>query len=471
MDEVERYKSKLLLSQRKVKILEDIIESRTRDLFLKENYITKQALAEIELKEQKNFYENILHSIPVDIAIFDKNHKYLFLNKEALNDDTLREWMVGKDDFDYAALKGLPASFAQQRKDMFNQVINSSKTSLWMDKQIAKTGEVRYKQRRLQTFADKQTVVGYAVDVTELHNAQLELLKSQEDLIAINKNLEIEIEKRIEELKESMESRTREMLVKEHNLQNIKKGLLNILEDYSEEKAKVESINEDLISANKELDAFTYSVSHDLRAPLRGVNGFAKMLLEEYGAKLDAEGNRLLNNIMSSAKKMGQLIDDLLAFSRLGRKELMMNNIRMHDMVSEINEELKNKHHPNIEFLIKQLLPAKADNAAIKQVWVNLISNAIKYSEKKDKAIIEFGSEEKGNEITYYIKDNGAGFDMRYADKLFGIFQRLHSDKEFEGTGVGLAMVQRIIAKHGGRVWAEGKVGEGATFYFSLPRG
>ena len=166
---------------------------------------------------------------------------------------------------------------------------------------------------------------------------------------------------------------------------------------------------------------------------------------------------------------MGQLIDDLLAFSRLGRKELTKMNLSMNEIVSGIYEELKkNEDHRDITFNINNLPLSFADSTTIKQVWINLISNSIKYSKRKEKIIIEIGSEIKGDEIIYYIKDNGAGFDMRYADKLFGVFQRLHSEEEFEGTGVGLAIVQRIISKHGGRIWAEGKVNEGATFYFSL---
>ena len=223
-----------------------------------------------------------------------------------------------------------------------------------------------------------------------------------------------------------------------------------------------------LESANKELESFSYSVSHDLRAPLRAIQGYACMLKEIQGDSTP-EANRMMNNIIKNTKKMGQLIDDLLTFSRLGRKELVKITLSMNDLVTNLCAELKEEQsQSNIEFHIKSLLPAKADAITIKQVWLNLLSNAIKYSKLKDKAIIEISSEIKDNEIIYSIKDNGAGFDMRYAGKLFGVFQRLHSDEEFEGTGVGLAIVQRIIAKHGGRVWAESTVNKGATFFFTL---
>ncbi len=222
---------------------------------------------------------------------------------------------------------------------------------------------------------------------------------------------------------------------------------------------------------NEELESFSYSISHDLRAPLRAIHGYSKMLQENYETRLDTEANRLINNIVNNAKKMGQLIDDLLTFSRIGRKELVKTDIQVDTMVRNLCNELKSEQiDRDIEFHISQLLPARADTTTIKQVWLNLISNAIKYSKGKDPAVIEIGCETKGDEIIYYIKDNGAGFDMRYAGKLFGVFQRLHSDEEFEGTGVGLALVQRIISKHGGRIWADARANKGATFFFTLTK-
>ena len=228
---------------------------------------------------------------------------------------------------------------------------------------------------------------------------------------------------------------------------------------------------EQLKTANAELESFSYSVSHDLRAPLRAIHGYTQMFKGKYETQFDTEASRLMNNIIRNAKKMGQLIDDLLAFSRIGRSELVKMNIQMEDVVTDICSELKKEQTDReIEFRIKHLSPARADNVAIKQVWLNLISNAVKYTRLKEHAVIEIGSEIKDDEIIYYIIDNGAGFDMRYSDKLFGVFQRLHSEEEFEGTGVGLALVHRIISKHGGRIWAKAKVNEGATFYFTLDK-
>ena len=232
---------------------------------------------------------------------------------------------------------------------------------------------------------------------------------------------------------------------------------------------KVVAGTEQLIAANKELEAFSYSVSHDLRAPLRAVDGYTRMIQEDYGHMFDEEGKRLLETVQSNAKRMGVLIDDLLAFSRLGKKELIKNEVNMTANASAALTEINKTVDHRSAVIIDDLHPSRADYGLISQVFINLISNAIKYSAKKEKPVIRVHSEMRENEIIYSVADNGAGFDMRYVSKLFGVFQRLHGIEEFEGTGVGLAIVKRIVNKHGGRVWAEGKPGEGATFYFTLP--
>lgn len=225
-----------------------------------------------------------------------------------------------------------------------------------------------------------------------------------------------------------------------------------------------------LESINKELESFSYSVSHDLRAPIRAISGYAKILEEDYSEKFDSDGTIVLQSIMRNSKKMGELIDDLLAFSKLGRKQVMVSEINMTALVELVREDLVFENGENVpEFDVKILLPAKGDQALIKQVWINLISNAIKYSKHKSKTKIEIGSYEKDDLVVYYVKDNGAGFDMQYYDKLFGVFQRLHSQQEFEGTGIGLAIVEKIVQRHNGTVWAESVLNEGSCFYFSLP--
>jgi light-regulated signal transduction histidine kinase (bacteriophytochrome) len=227
---------------------------------------------------------------------------------------------------------------------------------------------------------------------------------------------------------------------------------------------------ERITNLNKELDSFTYSVAHDLRAPLRVIDGYSQILRDEYQHALDGEGVRLLGVIATNARQMGQLIDDLLGFSRLGKLPVNFQQVDMKALVSQvIDEQLMFADKNKIEFRIGTLDPAMCDSTLMRHVLSNLVSNAIKYSGKKEKSYIEIGSEEKADEIIYFVKDNGSGFDMQYADKLFGVFQRLHKMSDFEGTGVGLAIVHRIILKHGGKVWAESEVDKGATFYFSLP--
>ncbi len=235
---------------------------------------------------------------------------------------------------------------------------------------------------------------------------------------------------------------------------------------------RVEERTSEMQAANKELEAFSYSVSHDLRAPLRAVDGYARMLEEDYGGKLDAEGTRLLNAVRANSQKMGQLIDDLLAFSRLGRAPLRTQPVQMEPLVQQIVDELRPEvNGRNIEFDVGALGSADVDPGLLKQALSNLLSNAIKFTRDSDPAVVEIGRRNEGDAgdtAVYYVRDNGAGFDMKYYEKLFGVFQRLHSSVEFPGTGVGLAIVQRVINRHGGRIWADAKPGEGATFYFTL---
>ncbi|MGZ3752056.1 MAG: ATP-binding protein, partial [Mucilaginibacter sp.] len=234
---------------------------------------------------------------------------------------------------------------------------------------------------------------------------------------------------------------------------------------------KVKERTSQLERVNKELEAFSYSVSHDLRTPLRAVSGYSIMLKEDYEDKLDAEGKRIIGNIITNGRMMGQLIDDLLAFSRLGKKELTSTKVDMQLLaISVVNELLQENLEKDYKINIGILPSIEADPGMIKQALINLLSNAIKYSSKNPKPEIEIGSEDEETRTIYYVKDNGVGFDMAYAGKLFGVFQRLHSQEEFEGTGVGLALVKRIIDKHNGEVWADGHENIGATFYFSLPK-
>ena len=224
-------------------------------------------------------------------------------------------------------------------------------------------------------------------------------------------------------------------------------------------------------TSSKELEDFTYTVSHDLRTPLRAIGGFSRILEEDYGDKLDDEARRLIGVVCENARRMGQLIDDLLTFSRLGRNPIAATSIDMEALARSALAEIGAPAAAGRARIEIHALPgAWGDPAPVKQVWIQLLSNAIKFSGKREQPLIEVSGHENAAESVYTVKDNGAGFDMKYYDKLFGVFQRLHSAAEFAGTGVGLAIVRRMVSRHGGRVWAEGKVDEGAAFYFSLPK-
>jgi PAS domain S-box-containing protein len=233
----------------------------------------------------------------------------------------------------------------------------------------------------------------------------------------------------------------------------------------------LEAHTEKLEHANRELESFTYSVSHDLRAPLRSINGYAQVLKEDYASSLDNEGNNVIDIVIRNAQRMGQLIDDLLEFSRIGRKEVAKGVVNMPDLVESIaNEMVEQEKDRVIDLKILPLEKVKADLQMIRQVWINLISNAIKYTRNTEVATIEIGCKNHEDQVCYYIRDNGVGFNMNYVNKLFEVFQRLHRNDEFEGTGVGLALARRIVNRHGGKIWVEAKENAGAAFYFTIPK-
>jgi len=242
---------------------------------------------------------------------------------------------------------------------------------------------------------------------------------------------------------------------------------------YAEELEKrVEERTSQLLAANKELEAFSYSVSHDLRAPLRHINGYISILSKHLKDILPEKEKHYFDTITDSARQMGKLIDDLLHFSRTGRQEMQFTSL---DMSAVLKDALQVIQHESfgrgIKWVVAGLPQVTGDYALLRLVWLNLLSNAVKFGRANVIPQIEIGAVDDNNEFVFFVRDNGVGFDMQYAHKLFGVFERLHSAQEFEGTGIGLANVRRIIQRHGGRTWAEAEVGKGATFYFSLPKG
>ena len=315
------------------------------------------------------------------------------------------------------------------------------------------------KERLFQNREKEKRAAELVIASNELIFQNEEKEKRAAELIIANKELVFqngEKEKRAAELALANEElRKAECIIAELNI-----GL----------EEKIRQRTAQLETANKELESFSYSVSHDLRAPLRAINGFTQVLVEDYMEQLSEDASTVLEEIISNSIRMGQLIDNLLEFSRVGKQHISKATINIAHMVDTVVTELKQAEPERvISVTIKNLENITGDRHMLKQVFINLISNAFKYSSKRKEPVIEIGCCQENGFCTYYVKDNGAGFDMLYYDKLFGVFQRLHSSNEFEGTGVGLAIIQKIVTKHEGKVWAEGKVDEGACFYVSLP--
>lgn len=373
--------------------------------------VSERKANEIQLANSKRIYQTIASSIPGSIIIlFDTDYRYLLIEGDLLG------------------------HFGFSREQLLNQKAEDVlPPEIWKIFKPRLEGMFRGELATLESENNGIDIVSRFVPIRNGNNEVTlgmlvvldvtELKKAQRSLVALNASLEQKVAARTQQL---------EMV-------------------------------------NKELEAFTYSVSHDLRAPLRIIDGFANILLEECKGKLGEDGIRTLDVIKSNAQRMGQLIDDLLNLSRLGRKDLVLSPVDMNKLVSVVLEEMQ-LHNKPVTIDLKPLVPAYCDHRLIKQVWVNLISNAVKYSGKQEHSMITIGCREGDNhETIYYVQDNGVGFDMQYAEKLFGVFQRLHKQNEFEGTGVGLALVQRILVMHNGKIWAHSEPGKGATFFFSLP--
>ncbi len=289
------------------------------------------------------------------------------------------------------------------------------------------------------------------------------------DITERRKN-ELEQKKYRKSLEKLVENRTQELENQTKQLKKSQRAMIYLLEDVNMARKELQEANRALQIANQDLEAFSYSVSHDLKAPLRAIEGFLKIIMAKYGGFLDDDGKELFLLILNNVSRMKELIDSLLQFSHIQRKKIIYSEINIEQIFQRVYNELsrdidQNKH----QFYLKKLPLCKGNFSLIERVVTNILSNAIKYSDTEKKTIIEVSAKTKENTIIYAVKDNGIGFDMKYADKIFNVFQRLHTADEYQGTGIGLSLVKRIIAKHGGKIWVESEKGKGTTFYFSLP--
>jgi PAS domain S-box-containing protein len=334
--------------------------------------------------------------------------------------------------------------------------------------------------------AGAERIKGYRAD--EIIGKHFSCFYSQEDVAAGKPEMELKVATRVGRIedegwrvrKDGSRFWANVVFTAMRNAEGNLIGFSKVTRDLTERKIaeeRIQTLNRgleqhvaDLTAANRELDAFTYSLAHDLRGPLRHIHGFANILMDDWNEKIDDEGKRFLGKIVKSSREMGVMVDDLLNFARLGRVELQRTLVDLSQMVEEVKHQLEpDIQGRSIQWEVGHLPTVAGDPALLRQVLVNLLSNAVKYTSKEQDAQIKVGSRNGGSEVTVFVRDNGAGFEMQYAEKLFRVFQWLHRAEEFEGTGVGLANVRRIIERHGGRIWAEGEPGKGATFYFSLP--
>jgi PAS domain S-box-containing protein len=407
--------------------------------------------ADASLKASEEKYRTLIENLNVGVFQSTLNGRFLHANSAVIHMAGYDNW----DEFEKMPISSLYVDPAD-RERLVDELRTQGHVRNVEMRSIKKDGTLYWIALNAVLFKDSEEkpefILGSVMDITERKQQESQILADQAELQRL--------------LDESDQSR---------------RTLLNILEDQKAAKDEIHKLNADLEkrvaertaqleTANNELEAFSYSVSHDLRAPLRAIDGFSQILQDDYIGQLPQSGAEMFSKVRASVARMNQLIDDLLRFSRFGRQPLNIQNIQPLNFVHQALEILKNEQAGRqVEIVIGDLPCCQADPSLLMQVWVNLLSNALKYSRKCAIARIEVGClAGENNEPVYYVRDNGTGFDMEYADKLFGVFQRLHTESEFEGTGVGLALVQRIIVRHGGRIWADAALGEGATFYFTM---
>ncbi|MDA3813431.1 MAG: ATP-binding protein, partial [Candidatus Cloacimonetes bacterium] len=322
-------------------------------------------------------------------------------------------------------------------------------------------------------FFKKAEIEHIQIDINKLDISEFKTLAvNVNHMVEQRKKAEKEITKHRDQLDELVKERTIDLEDKNVKLERSQQALALLMADVNESRSELDVSNTKLETANKELEAFSYSVSHDLRAPLRHINGFTKLLKKNINDVIDEKSQKNFDKIIRSSQQMNQLINDLLIFSRTSRKDIHKIKVNMKTVVDEVLQTLAvDIKKNNISIIVDDLPDVKIDVSLIRQAWVNLISNAVKFTGKADKPNIHIGTETDAEDnVVFFIKDNGVGFNQKYVDKIFDVFQRLHSDNEFSGTGVGLANVKQIITKHGGNITAEGKINEGASFFFTLSK-
>jgi PAS domain S-box-containing protein len=374
-----------------------------------ERDVTEKVFSANEISNQKKFTEDILNNIPADIAVFDSSHNYLFLNPNAIKDDETRQWLIGKNDFDYAKHRDLSNELALTRRQIFNTTVKNKTTYEWVDEH-EKDGKPRFVLRKFYPYFENDIlrfVIGYGIDITELKYVQIQLNQA---------------------------------------LENIQKS-------------------------NNELEQFAYVASHDLQEPLRMVTSFLTQLEKKYTDKLDEKAKEYIFYAVDGAKRMRQIILDLLEFSRVGKSDEALKEIQ----TKELSEEILILYRKQIQDLhavitFKHLPVIKSYKTPIRQVFQNLIGNSLKYHKKDVPPIIEVDIEDQNKFWKFSFKDNGIGINSQYFDKIFTIFQRLHNKEEYSGTGIGLAITKKIINNLGGEIWVESKEKVGTTFYFTLPK-
>lgn len=417
--------------------------------------ITQRKWMETALIQEKNRAQKYLDIAGVMIVALDNRGRITLINETGCEMLGFREEeLLGRDWFTTV----LPPDIRKTQKKGHRKLIQGEMEDLQRQTSpvLTRDGEERIIEWHHVPLHDNQReIIGSLSsgnDVTDRIRAQQELKIYQEELEHLVKDRTEELEDRIEEV------------------ETLNRALTNLLEDLRITNLKLERTTRRLQDANQELESFTYSVSHDLRAPLRAVNGFSKILEEEFPQDLPDKAARYLRLIQENAQQMDKLIKDLLALSRYGRQSIEKSRLDPTGMVEGIIQDLLPEDtEREIKVEVDDLPPLHADPGLLRQVFINLIDNALKYTKTRSETKIQIGAETMDGETAYYVRDNGIGFNMDYTDKLFGTFQRLHRADDYQGTGIGLAIVQRIIHKHGGRVWAEGKEGAGAVFYFTLP--